>query len=125
MRKGGITVALLGMIMIIVGGIGLFGSIYKINNSYGYTWRAPFSDFETMMMALVIISFIIAIVGILLVIFANVKSKNEAKLRNIENIQGVDKNGNVQIKGKCPKCNLNISDDCTHCPRCGQEIRRN
>ncbi len=116
---------IIGMILTVVGGMGVFSNISTIVNNRRYTFTAPFSDYETRIMTLLVFSFIVAIIGIMLMIFAAVKSKNEERLRGIQNIQGIDVNGNILVKGKCPNCNLNIAEECTRCPRCGQEIRRN
>lgn len=109
---------IIGYILTALGCFGTAFSFITISNDHRYTYRAPFSDHEKAMMAMLIISFIVLVVGIITIIFSVIKSKNEAKLKQITNVHG-----DLSVKNKCPKCGLNLSDNCTTCPQCGQKIK--
>jgi NhaP-type Na+/H+ or K+/H+ antiporter len=109
---------MIGYILTMFGISGTVFSYLTITNDRGYSYTAPFTNHEMTMMAIMIISFIVLVSGIMTIIFSAVKSKNEAKLKEIENLQG-----KTQFRNKCPKCNINVSGDCFICPNCGQKLK--
>lgn len=113
---------IIGYILIVLGVFGMVGSFTTISNDWRYTYKPPYTDHETTMIALLIISVVVFIVGIMVIIFSVVKKKNEDKLKEITNIPQMNSNGQLSVKNKCPNCGLNVSDTCTICPRCGQKI---
>lgn len=102
--------------------LGCFGSAFSfvtISNDHRYTYRAPFTDHERTMITILVISIIVLVAGILTIIFSVIKNKNEAKLKEITNLN----QDNSKISNKCPNCNLNVSENCSVCPKCGQKLK--
>lgn len=81
-------------------GIGGFSySCYTMQHTHRYTWRPPYSDFETRIIAFCIVSFIMFVLGIMLIIFSVIKRKNQAKLSQI-----TGKVDNVALANICCNC---------------------
>lgn len=102
-----------GYILTTLGFGGLAYSLFTVNTNKRYSWTSPFSSFEKTIIAVAIISFIILLVGIIMVIFSFVKKKNEDKLNSLKNL------GN---NNKCPNCGLNVTAGINECPRCHQKL---
>lgn len=114
---------MIGIFMTVLGAIGSISTLLNIANDPYYTYTAPFSKHETTMMTLFFISFIIFCVGLVILILSYMKNKNQNKLNEIMNINGTKSDGSILVKNKCPNCNLNLSENCTFCPNCGQKIK--
>ena len=90
-------ITVIGYILTTLGFSGLAYSLFTVNTNKRYSWTSPFSSFEKTIIAVAIISFIILLVGIIMVIFSFVKKKNEDKLNSLKNL------GN---NNKCPNLSL-------------------
>lgn len=108
---------IIGYLMTTVGGCGCLGTIFYIMNDHRYSYKSPFSSHEMTMMWLAIISFVIFVIGIMVIIFSVIKNKNQQKLNSLTNTF----NGNSTSK-TCPTCHLNLSDDANSCPKCGHKF---
>ena len=106
-------ITVIGYILTTLGFGGLAYSLFTVNTNKRYSWTSPFSSFEKTIIAVAIISFIILLVGIIMVIFSFVKKKNEDKLNSLKNL------GN---NNKCPNCGLNVTAGINECPRCHQKL---
>ena len=109
---------IVGSILMIIGAFGTVGTFFTISNDRGYTYNPPFTNHEITMLTMFAISIIVLLGGILTVIFSVIKNRNANKLKELTSIQI-----NSHISGKCPKCSLNVSDDCAVCPRCGEKLK--
>jgi len=107
------VITVIGYILTTLGFSGLAYSLFTVNTNKRYSWTSPFSSFEKTIIAVAIISFIILLVGIIMVIFSFVKKKNEDKLNSLKNL------GN---NNKCPNCGLNVTAGINECPRCHQKL---
>ena len=79
-------ITVIGYILTTLGFGGLAYSLFTVNTNKRYSWTSPFSSFEKTIIAVAIISFIILLVGIIMVIFSFVKKKNEDKLNSLKNL---------------------------------------
>ena len=115
-EKGGV-VMIIGCILSALGisGTILIGSY--ISNNRTYTFSPPFTDYETMVLVVFFACLIMAIVGILSIIFSIIKKRNEDTLNRLNNIG----EKGVQL-GVCPKCGINITQSTQICPKCGTKI---
>ena len=109
---------IIGYILTFFGASGTAGSIMYIMNDHRYTYRAPFSSHESAMMAICIISFIIFVAGIMTIIFSVIKNKNQAKLNELTGTTDGAPRGDT-----CPNCGLNVSPNCTECPKCHYDLK--
>lgn len=114
---------MIGLFMSIFGGVGSVLSFLKIINDPYNSYIAPFNKQETIMMTLFFVSFVVFCIGLVVIILSYMKNKNENKLNEIMNIEGTKSDGSILTKNKCPNCNLNISENCTICPKCGKKIK--
>ncbi|MGN0459484.1 MAG: hypothetical protein ACI4HL_01075 [Ruminococcus sp.] len=108
---------IVGYLMTAFGAGGTFGSIVYIMNDRHYSYTSPFTSHEKSVMTILIISVILLVAGIMTIIFAVIKNKNEGKLKEITGNNNGEKSGDV-----CSNCGINISANCTKCPRCGCEL---
>lgn len=105
------------MIMVIgyiLSAVGISGTILIV--SYISNNRIS-TDHETMVLVAFSACLIIAIVGILSIIFSIIKKRNEDTLSRLNNI---GENG-VQVD-VCPKCGINVTQSTQICPKCGTKI---
>ena len=63
-------ITVIGYILTTLGFGGLAYSLFTVNTNKRYSWTSPFSSFEKTIIAVAIISFIILLVGIIMVIFS-------------------------------------------------------
>ena len=108
---------IVGYLMTAFGAGGTFGSIIYMMNARHYSYTSPCTCHEKSVMPILIFSVILLVAGIMTIIFAVIKNKNDGKLNEITGNHNGVKSGNV-----CPNCGINISANCTKCPRCGCEL---
>ena len=72
-------ITVIGYILTTLGFGGLAYSLFTVNTNKRYSWTSPFSSFEKTIIAVAIISFIILLVGIIMVIFSFVKKSSIIK----------------------------------------------
>lgn len=104
----------------ILSAIGIIGTVFMgsyISNDRRYTYSPPFTDHETMVLVVLFACLIMAIVGVLSIIFSIIKKRNEDALNRLNNI---GKEG-TQL-GVCPKCGINVTHSTQICPKCGTKI---
>lgn len=111
---------LTGLIMTSLGLIGTFSAISYIENDRHYTYSAPFTDHELTVLFLFVVCLIVAVVGIILIIFSIMKKKNQDALSRIQEVNGDGKKANV-----CPKCGLNLAEGVEICPKCAAKLSEN
>lgn len=108
-----------GYIMIIVGVIGAFAMGGYMANDSRYTYAPPFTDHELFNLVLFALAVMVAAAGVLTVVFAVVKKRNEDRLNRVVNTTPGGMRADV-----CPKCGLNLSPLTQFCPRCGTPVNR-
>lgn len=108
----------IGYILTILGCFGTAGTLFTISNDHRYSYTAPYTSHETTVLTMLVISVIVLVAGIATIIFAIIKNRNENKLKELTNIQT-----DSQIIGKCPNCNINVSENCSVCPKCGEKLK--
>ncbi len=108
----------IGYILTILGGFGTAGTLLTISNDRRYSYTAPYTSHETTMLTVLVFSVILLMAGITTIIFSVIKNRNENKLKELTNSQT-----SSLIRGKCPKCNLNVAENCTVCPKCGEKLK--
>lgn len=106
-----------GYVLTILGSIGSLLMINLISNDRYYTYSAPFTDHETMMLFLLIVCFVMDAVGIITIVFSVLKKNNQDTLTRITNMGEQGRKRNV-----CPNCGLNLADGVLECPRCHTEF---
>lgn len=114
---------MVGILMTFLGGIGSISTFLNITNDPYNSYISPFNKHETTMMTFFFLSFIILLAGLVILILSYIKNKNQNKFNQIMNIEGTKPDGSILIKNKCPNCNLNISENCNACPKCGIKIK--
>ena len=77
-------ITVIGYILTTLGFSGLAYSLFTVNTNKRYSWTSPFSSFEKTIIAVAIISFIILLVGIIMVIFSFVKKKMRISLIHLK-----------------------------------------
>lgn len=110
---------IVGYLLTFFGASGTVGSIMYIMNDRRYSYRVPFTSHETTFMTICIISFIVLITGIMTIIFSVIKNKNQAKLDSLTGTVG-----GAPIGNSCPNCGLNVSPNCTKCPKCNYDLKK-
>lgn len=110
---------IVGYLLTFFGAGGTVGSIMYIMNDRRYSYSAPFTSHETTLMTICIISFIALVAGIMTIIFSVIKNKNQAKLDSLTGTVGGTPMGN-----SCPNCGLNVSSNCTECPKCHYNLKK-
>lgn len=98
----------------IIGFISLFLKVQKASNSVFMRVN------EAMLFKMVTIDTIALIVGIVLIIFAVVKSRNKNALDQLRNNEK-----NAIEQAKCKSCGLNLSENTKICPQCGVHVDEN
>lgn len=107
----------IGGILVTLGSFGASAAFVTIMTNTAYTWTEPFTDFESGIITLFIISVLAIIGGVGTFIFGYIKAKNQKSLNELINSSS---NSEV-IKNKCSNCGINLSETCTKCPACGAE----
>ncbi|MGM9537509.1 MAG: hypothetical protein ACI3VN_04175 [Candidatus Onthomonas sp.] len=106
-----------GYVLTILGVIGTFALIDIIGSDRYYTYSFPLTDHETMMIFLLVVCFIMAAAGIMIIVFSVQKKNNQDRLTRITNMEE-----NGRKKNVCPNCGLNLADNVLECPRCHTKI---
>lgn len=106
----------------IIGLISLFIQMQKINNNpyvkFGKDIFYKTFD-EDMFHKMLVIDFTALAIGIVLIIFAIMKSKNKNKLDELQNFEK-----NTFVQTKCKSCGLNLSENTDICPKCVTHINK-
>lgn len=100
--------------MIIVGVMGAITMGGYMANDSRYTYTPPFTDHELFNLVLFALAVMVAAAGVLTVVFAVVKRRNEDRLNRVVNTTPGGMRADV-----CSKCGLNLSSHVQICPRCG------
>ncbi len=87
--------------------------ILNKTNSNPYKYQLANGITESTVENLVVLSIVMACVGVCLMIFGWVNRRNKAALNSIEN---------HSKSNYCPNCNLNISGSSNKCPICGNKL---
>lgn len=118
MKKGIGWVVSLGLTMI--GFVVFIVSQTEISNNTSYTWRPPYTTYETQVVITKWVGILILISGIcwfaLLLFQAMYTNKHTQDITEL-----TSKGGAV----KCQSCGLSIAANISVCPRCGQLIGNN
>lgn len=80
---------------------------------YYHIYGRIINEYVFFLFTVAILSFIIFIVGILVTYISYRNSKKRDQEKIIEN----------SYKNVCPKCGLNLTNECQVCPKCGFEIK--
>lgn len=65
------------------------------------------------------LSMLVALVGVIVLVIGIMRSIQQGK-----NTRVVNEQKKLSGQGVCTKCGLNISAECTQCPRCGEFLNR-
>lgn len=101
----------------ILSAIGIIGTI--LMGRYIYTYSPTFTDHETMVLVVFFACLIMALAGVLSIIFSIIKKRNADALSRLNNI---GEHG-TQL-GVCPKCGINVTQSTQICSKCGTEITK-
>ena len=105
---------LLGLILF---GLGLGGTIitsYNILSNPHLSFSGTITETEQTLVIILLLSILALFLGIMFLIFAIVKNKNQNKLDQINNLSK-----SSMGQGVCKNCGLSISANCDICPKCG------
>ena len=92
--------------------INMMRNLYLVSE-HPYAYRLSNGLSEEDVAIITVILFVLAIIGIVLMFFGWMKRRNQATLDSIVN---------CEKQNYCSHCNINISEQDTHCPVCGQSL---
>ena len=108
-----------GILLFFLGLGGSMGAWIYIKNDVRYTYIPPFTSHENFVMAVLALSIIAAVAGIVVILVSVIRKRNNDALRRLE---AMEKGGTMA--GRCPSCGLNVTADTKKCPHCGTEIKK-
>ena len=108
---------LIGIIMFFFGGTGAYMTGQYIENDWRYTYAPPLTNHEESVIMIFILCIIVAVVGLVITVFAVWKKRNEDTLQKLTNTTS----GGI-LKNVCPHCGLNIAEGTEVCPRCAKPV---
>lgn len=82
--------------------------------SHPNTYRLADGLSEEIVIIIAILCFVLAIIGIVLMVFGWLKRKNQATLDSI---------ANAKKQNYCSHCNINVSEQNVNCPICGKSLK--
>ncbi len=93
--------------------ISMMRNLYLVSE-HPYTYRLSYGLSEEDVATMAILFFVLAIIGIALMIFGWIKKRNKAALDSIVN---------AGKQNYCSNCNINVSEQDTNCPVCGKLLK--
>lgn len=106
---------LIGSCLLGVGLVGLVGILSGLGSDLAFLLTEGAGSAAQWILVLLILSVLLLIGGLILTVLAIMKSHNKNELDSIQNLEKLQKG-----LGVCKRCGLNLADNCTVCPRCGE-----
>lgn len=109
---------ILGYVLVIIGIFCVVFTGNAIAHDAGYTYAAPYTTHEIVMLGLFVVCLLVFLAGIFVIVAAVLRKRSED---TIERIKINDSHG--RRMDVCPRCGLNVSADAKVCPKCGYILK--